>query len=86
MMLHQHHRQQSAPLPSVDWHRCCAIDSLRQQGAPHPTAPPPCPCRSGVLDVAASVVSLLRRFFADHIDDLKPEQAFLEVGGRCVLG
>ncbi|KAL4457799.1 hypothetical protein ABPG75_012664 [Micractinium tetrahymenae] len=33
---------------------------------------------SGVLDVAASVVQLLRRFFADHIDDLKPEQAFLE--------
>ncbi|EFN58513.1 hypothetical protein CHLNCDRAFT_140575 [Chlorella variabilis] len=33
---------------------------------------------SGVLDVAASVVQLLRRFFSEQIDDLKPEQAFLE--------
>ncbi|KAL4858033.1 TPR and ankyrin repeat-containing protein 1 [Chlorella vulgaris] len=33
---------------------------------------------SGVLDVAAAIVQLLRRFFAEQIDDLKPEQAFLE--------
>lgn len=33
---------------------------------------------SGVLDVAASVVALLRRFFPEHIDALEPEQAFLE--------
>jgi hypothetical protein len=31
-----------------------------------------------VLDVAASVVGLLKRFFADHIDSLRPEEAFLE--------
>ena len=35
---------------------------------------------SGVLDVAASVVALLKRFFSEHIDALEPEQAFLEVG------
>lgn len=41
---------------------------------------PPFFARSGVLDVAASVVALLRRFFPEHIDALEPEQAFLEVG------
>lgn len=40
---------------------------------------------SGVLDVAASVVALLRRFFPEHIDALEPEQAFLEVGAGCSL-
>lgn len=33
-----------------------------------------------MLDVAASVVNLLKRFFPEHIDSLEPEQAFLEVG------
>jgi hypothetical protein len=40
---------------------------------------------SGVLDVAAAIVQLLRRFFAEQIDDLKPEQAFLEVGCQPLL-
>ncbi len=35
--------------------------------------------RSGVLDVAAAIVQLLRRFFAEQIDDLKPEQYWKEI-------
>lgn len=49
-----------------------------------PCCVPP-PARSGVLDVAAAVVGLLKRFFAEHIDALEPEQAFLEVRGGALL-
>lgn len=50
---------------------CCLADLARLALTPR---------RSGVLDVAAAVVQLLRRYFAEHIDELKPELAFLEVG------
>ena len=34
---------------------------------------------SGILDVASSVVDVLKRFFPQHIDPLKRERAFLPV-------
>ena len=71
-----------------NWLRCeWTLLHCQDASQPHgflshalPAVIPTPPSRSGVLDVAASVVALLRRFFPEHIDALEPEQAFLEVG------
>ena len=37
---------------------------------------------SGILDVASSVVDVIKRFFPQHIDPLKRERAFLPASAR----
>eukprot|EP00887_Chlorella_sp_A99_P003743 scaffold7.g3743.t1 len=68
-------------------HRRACCQSLGKRGSPLLLPEPEgCPARrrraapgTGVLDVAATIVAVLKRFFADHIDSLVgPEQAHLE--------